>query len=189
VTNLLAGNSAPEAFDGQSCDPFSIRIWDREENAGEGSNDSIPPIVSPPPPGGSPPGVENTICYEVNVLRFGNDGDFPVIFGTPTIQGASVLKTVDTGSVPYDGGAGSKPRESGWARINWYTSEDAILENPTYQEEDYNGLVGLPVTGFWAEQFENGYLGTPEASVLSNYGGLFNHKGNVRRVAPAYIYD
>lgn len=172
-------------FDGEACEPFAMQIWDREENAGEGDNPSHPPIVSPPPPGGTPPGVDNVICYEVNVLRFGNDGDFPVIFGTPTIQGSSLLKTVDTGVIEYDGGSQSKPRVNGWAKIDWYTSDDAILPNG----KDYNGLVGLPVTGFWAEQFENGYLGTPEASVLSNYGGLFNHKGSVRRVAPSYIYD
>jgi hypothetical protein len=120
------------------------------------------------------------ICYEVNVLRFGNDGDFPVIFGTPTIQGSSLLKTVDTGSVEFDNATESKARVSGWAKINWYTSEDAFLDS---DGRDYNGLVGLPVTGFWAEQFENGYLGTPEASVLSNYGGLFNHKGSIRRIS------
>jgi hypothetical protein len=178
-----------DLFDGESCDPFSMRIWDREEDASSSDNPSDPPIVSPPPPGGSTPDVENVICYEVNVLRFGNGDDFPVIFGTPTIQGSSLLKTVDTGSVEFDESAGAKPRANGWARINWF-SEGAILEDEDYYyEEDYNGLVGLPVTGFWAEQFENGFLGTPEASILSNYGGLFQHKGNVRRIAPSYIMD
>ena len=70
---------------------FGFEIWDREENANEGSNNSVPPIVSPPPPGGSTPDVPNEICYEVNVLRFGNDGDYPVIFGTPSIGGESLL--------------------------------------------------------------------------------------------------
>ena len=32
-----------------------------------------------------------------------------------------------------------------------------------------------------AVKYANGFLGTPEASVLANYGGLFDHKGNVRR--------
>ncbi len=129
------------------------------------------------------------ICYEVNVLRFGNSADdigFPVIFGTPTIQGDSLLKTVDTGSIEYDKGTKSEPRVNGWGRINWFTLGDSVLGEAG---RDFNGLVGLPVTGFWAEQFENGYLGTPEASVLSNYGGIFNHKGNVRRVTPSYVTD
>jgi len=167
-------------FDGEACEAFGFQIWDREENASSSSNNSIPPIVSPPPPGGTPPPGGNDMCYEVNVLRFGNDGNFPVIFGTPTIQGSSLLKTVDTGSVEFNSSAGSKPRQNGWARVNWYSDTD---------HEDYAGLVGLPVTGFWAEQFENGYLGTPEASVLSNYGGLFQHKGNVRRVCSKEICD
>jgi len=177
-----------DLFDGEACEPFDMQIWDREENASSSDNPSRPPIVSPPPPGGTPPGVDNVICYEVNVLRFGNGDDFPVIFGTPTIQGSSLLKTVDTGSVEFDESAASKPRVNGWARINWYTSEGAILEDDDYNSEDYNGLVGLPVTGFWAEQYVNGFIG-PDQDVLSNYGGLFQHKGNVRRVAPAYIYD
>ena len=118
------------------------------------------------------------MCYEVNVLRFGNDGVFGSIFGTPEIDGQSLLKEVDTGAITYDGGDGSKPRESGWARINWGFDPEHL---------DYNGLVGLPVTGFWALQFENGFLGSPEASVLSNYGGLFQHKGNVRRISPRSV--
>jgi hypothetical protein len=171
-------------FKGEACEPFVISIYDREED-GDDYDSSTPPIVSPPPPPGSG-GEDETICYEVNVLRFGNDGDFPVIFGTPEIQGKSLLKTVDTGSIEYDKGTKSKPRVNGWAQIGWATSSDAQLEN--VQERDFNGLFGLPVTGFWAEQFENGYLvDDAGGTVLSNYGGLFNHKGNVRRGCPEYL--
>lgn len=165
-------------FDGEACETFGFEIWDREENAADGPNDGVPPIVSPPPPGGSTPDVPNEMCYEVNVLRFGNDGVFRSIFGTPEIEGSSLLKEVDTGAIVYDGGDGSKPRESGWARINWGYDPEHV---------DYAGLVGLPVTGYWALQFENGFLGSPEASVLSNYGGLFQHKGNVRRISPRSV--
>jgi hypothetical protein len=118
--------------------------------------------------------VPNEICYEVNVLRFGNDGVFNPVFGTTS----DLLKTVDTGSVTFDNGTQSKPRVSGWAKIDWSIDEDHI---------DSRGLVGLPVTGFWAEQFENGFLGTPAASVLANYGGLFDHKGSVRRISAPSI--
>jgi len=165
-------------FNGEACETFGFEIWDREEDASDNPDNSIPPIVSPPPPGGSTPDVPNEMCYEVNVLRFGNDGVFRSIFGTPEIEGATLLKQVDTGSITYNGGDSTKPRESGWARINWGFDPDHL---------DYAGLVGLPVTGFWALQFENGFLGTPEASVLSNYGGLFQHKGNVRRISPRSI--
>ena len=161
-------------FDGEACEPFAMSVWDREENADDGPNNPVPPIVSPPPPGGGTPTAPNEICYEVNIMRFGNDGVFVPVFGTTS----DLLKTVDTGSIPYDNGTKSKPRQNGWARIDWGADPDHV---------DYNGLVGLPVTGFWAEQFTNGFLGTPEASVLANYGGLFEHKGNVRRIAPRYV--
>jgi hypothetical protein len=42
-------------------------------------------------------------------------------------------------------------------------------------------LVGLPVTGFAAYEFENGFL--EGGSVKANYGGLFKHKGLVQRTS------
>jgi hypothetical protein len=170
---------------GGACEPFNISIFDREED-GDEYDSSSPPIVSPPPPPGSG-GEDDVICYEVNVLRFGNDEGFPVIFGTPDIQGASLLKTVDAGYIEYDKGTKSKDRVNGWAQINWFSTDDNFLNSNPEASKDFNGLVGLPVTGFWAEQFENGYLVDDAGdTVLSNYGGLFSHKGNVRRVCPSY---
>jgi hypothetical protein len=96
---------------------------------------------------------------------------FNSVFGTTS----DLLKTVDTGSVVFDNGTQSKPRVAGWAKIDWSIDPDHV---------DSLGVIGLPVTGFWAEQFENGFLGTPAASVLANYGGLFDHKGSVRRGVP-----
>lgn len=168
IDDTSAYNPFTSLFDGEACEAFGFEIWDREEDAGEGADDPDLPVVSPkPPPGSGTPGG-NEMCYEVNVLRFGNDGVFEPVFGTTS----ALLLTVDTGSVSYDGGSASKPRQSGWARINWYADSDHI---------DDEGLVGLPVTGFWAEQFENGFEFGP--GVLSNYGGTFSHKGNVRRVS------
>ena len=166
-------------WDGEACEPFGYDIWDREENADDGANNSIPPVVSPRPPGGGGGNDDGEICYETNVLRFGNDGVFVPVFGTTS----DLLLTVDTGAILYDNGTMSKPRLNGWARINWYHGDEILDSNG---HRDASGLVGLPVTGFWALQFTNGYLGTPEASVLANYGGLFQHKGNVRSVCPDY---
>jgi hypothetical protein len=144
-------------FDGEACEFFGFEIWDREENAASSSTPNIPPIVSPPPPPGSAPEeAPFELCFEVNVLRFGENE----IFGTDS----DLLYTVDTGG-----------RESGWARINWGADPEHV---------DVQGLVGLPVVGFWAVQFENGFLGTPEASVLANYGGAFDHKANTSRTSP-----
>lgn len=189
-------------FDGGACEPFAMTVYDREENASSSGSDPGVPIVSPPPPGNPPPSAPNDICYEVNVLRFGNDGNFPVIFGTPEIEGQSLLKTVDTGSVSYDSGNGSKPIVHGWAIINLNPVDDNALlcetgannqgdpangacqkqasKSPDKRNDRWVGLKGLPVTGFWAEQFENGYL-PDNPGVLANYGGLFSHKGNVHR--------
>jgi len=162
-------------FNGKACEGFSMRVWDREENAAEGDDPDDLPIVSPPPPIDIPENVASAMCYEVNVMRFGNsenDVPFKPIFGTSS----ALLKTVDTGLITYDLGTKTKIRESGWARMNWGADPRHV---------DQNGLVGLPVTGFWAEQFTNGTL-TDSAgdSIRANYGGVFDHKANVRRIAP-----
>jgi hypothetical protein len=180
-------------FDGEACEPFDMYIWDREESSNDPADNPGRPVVSPPPPPGDDNPELNEICYEVNVLRFQNEdeGLFEEIFGTPEIEGQSLLKTVDTGAVPYDNGTQFKPIYNGWARIDWNPVGDAVLcesgacwdivrDNRVYND-NWIGLVGMPVTGFWAEEFENGFLGTPGAQVLANYGGLFQHKGNVRR--------
>jgi hypothetical protein len=144
-------------WDGEACEFFDLEIWDREENAGPDTpGDDRPPIVSPPPPPGTTPeDAPFELCFEVNVLRFGEAS----VFGTDS----DLLYTI--------GGAA----DNGWARINWGADPE---------HRDFAGLVGLPVTGFWALQFENGFLGEPGAQVLANYGGLFDHRANVRRTFP-----
>jgi hypothetical protein len=149
-------------WDGEACESFGLEIWDREENAGPDTpGNDRPPIVSPaPPPGSTPPGEEFEMCFEVNVLRF---GEVPV-FGTDS----DLLLTIGNAA------------DNGWARINFGADPD---------HRDFAGLVGLPVTGFWALQFENGFLGTAEAGILANYGGLFDHRANVRRTFPDRVVD
>jgi len=121
--------------------------WDREESPTVTGGVIIPPIVSPAPP--VPPGskaVPFELCYEVNVLRFGETS----VFGTES----DILYTVEGTA------------DAGWARITM----DGELESAS------GSLVGLPITGFSAEQYTNGEL---EGGVLANYGGLFSHKGSV----------
>ncbi len=137
-----------ELFNGSACEVYSMRMWDREENAAEGDDPDQGPIVSPPPPGGSTPSTPNVMCYEVNILRFGNAENSPAfkpVFGTTS----DLVSDVPTGLITYDLGTKFKIRESGWARIDWGFDSDHV---------DEEGLVGLPVTGFWAEQFTNGTL-------------------------------
>ena len=148
-------------FSGEACELAFLSVWNREESP-VGAPGNIPPIVSPPPPGGSP-GGSFTLCYETNVLRFGAD-DVPA-------EGTEILKssasTVRNVTLPAD-------HQSGWANINFHYTSGGI---PVHR--DWAGLIGLPVTGFWLEQFENGFLFG--GSVLANYGGLFDHKANIRR--------
>lgn len=152
IDNTEARAPFTELFDGEACELFGLENWDQEESPTTPGTVNKPPIVSPPPPGGTPPGsTPFALCYEVNRMKFGGND----IFGD-----SDLLYTVDTGI------------EAGWARINWGADPD---------HEDDVGLIGLPVTGYWAVRFENGFIGTPEASVLANYGGLFEHRGNVRR--------
>ena len=151
------------------CEIVSLRTWDREENTftPTGPGDVIrPPTVSPSPPDQCVPGFDGEctpetvfqLCNEVNVLRFG-DG---VVFGTPDFgaDGSLLLSVEDE-------------FENGWGRIN-------LAAYPTGVRTDDEGLVGLPATGFQAVEFENNYA--EGGSVKAFYGGLYGHKGNVRRV-------
>jgi hypothetical protein len=48
---------------------------------------------------------------------------------------------------------------------------------------DEEGLVGLPVTGFSAYEFENDFV--DGGDVKAYYGGLFGHKASVRATTAA----
>ena len=154
-----------DLFDGEACELAGLQTWDRDERTFEPDTPggSRPPVVSPAPPVGCDPELEVCdsvyfqLCYEVNVLRFGEE----VVFGTPEIEGQSLLLSIDN------------EYSEGWGRIDFGIDSDHV---------DYAGLVGLPVTGYAAYEFENGYVSDDEgATVKAYYGGLFGHKSNVRR--------
>ncbi len=159
-----------EVFDGSACETVGLQTWDRNEQTfNEERGGFRPPVVSPslPPDCDSElefcAVVEFQLCYEVNVLRFG-DG---VIFGTPEIEDSSLLLSVTPASGPDEDGF-----ENGWGRISFNTSG----------HKDRAGLIGLPVTGFAAFEFENSFVGDDDVKAF--YGGLFGHRGNVRRGTP-----
>jgi len=160
-TDNPAVNPFTSRFNGEACEDVSLRTWDREESPTVEGGNIIPPIVSPAPPGSAPPGeAPFQLCYEVNVLRFGEVS----VFGTESDLLLSVAGTP----------------ESGWGRITFGgTDADCVAcdDDDIEQHQDANGLRGLPVTGFAAEQYVNGTL--EGGSVLANYGGLFGHKGSV----------
>ncbi len=166
-TTVIGGDAKPpftEAFDGESCEYASFRIWDREESPKlTPTSPDDPPIVSPAPPGpgGGGSSAPFELCYETNVMRFG-DG---VIFDSDPDTVLTVSNTPD----------------AGWGRIDfqWDSGDTKTRE----QRLDENGLVGLPVTGFAAEEYENNFA--EGADVKAYYGGLYQHKGSVRRVSVA----
>jgi hypothetical protein len=68
--------------------------------------------------------------------------------------------------------------EAGWGRITLSAPADCVACDKDDNElhVDDVGLRGLPVTGFAAETYTNGFV---MQGVLANYGGLFDHKGSV----------
>ncbi len=165
VEDIFASDRPPFTthFDGTACELVFYENWDREENpeceVNCGSEEG--PIVSPPPPGGSTPDeTPFELCYEVNVVRIGEEE----IFNTTS----DLLRTV-TGSPDF-----------GWANVSfsWIADFDDGL-GKIERHQDRNGLVGLPVTGFSAEEYENDFL---DDDVKAHYGGLFDHKSSVRRI-------
>jgi hypothetical protein len=136
-------------FDGEACEYFGIQSWDREESPGTpppGTNQ--PPIVSPPPPPPEDPdSPTNALCYEVNVLRFGDNS----VFGTDS----DLLYTYEP-----DG-------EAGWAKISWYSEGADVNEDEIEDHVDFAGLAGLPVTGFWAVEFLNDFVGVGSSGIFS----------------------
>ncbi|MBT8058172.1 MAG: hypothetical protein KJO33_01175 [Gammaproteobacteria bacterium] len=173
------GARAPftEVFDGTACEEATISIWDREEiplDPARRTGPNRPPVVSPSLPRDCDPSVEDCdvpvfqLCYEVNVLRFENADGGGSIFGTPDIDGDSLLLTVTMTDSDED----YTTWENGWAQIDLYEADS--------DHQDRQGLVGLPATGFAAYEFENDFV--DGGSVKAYYGGLFMHRGNVRRV-------
>ena len=155
---------------GVNCEVVTLQTWDREENTfkPEQPGGSRLPVVSPSLPGGCDPELQVCevttfqLCNEVNVLRFGEES----IFGTPDYDGHSLLLTVED---EYD---------MGWGRLSFVADGRELVA--TEGDNAGTGLLGLPVAGFQATQFENGYL--DGGSVKANYGGLFKHKGSVRAI-------
>jgi hypothetical protein len=156
-----------ELFGEDDCEIVSLVTYDRDERTfTEERGGALPPVVSPAPPNVCNPEIEFCVdvifqlCNEVNVIRFGDRE----IFGTlEDLDGSSLLVTVQD------------EFEDGWGWIDYGFDPD---------HKDYAGLVGLPVTGFAAYQFENDFVENDEGDMVKAfYGGLFQHKGNVRRVS------
>lgn len=135
-----------------SCHEFGLTIWDREEQAEVLRNDDI----SPRPPEGDNP----SLCYEANVLEFHLPDT--AVLAESAIMGSDNLVSVTSPAVGH-------ATENGWARMSFLTDDDRPYV-------DANGIRGLPVVGFAAQQFTNAGAGE---GLLAQYAGLFVHKGLV----------
>jgi len=153
-------------------------LWDREEQsfvAAINPGDPIPPIVSPAPPGIIDPVnpiIPFELCYETSVIRFGSpilDDD-----ASTEILGSKNFHNIDNEELGYG---------TGWARMQLddygHDADGNGIIDPAEEalsRDSLGGLDGLPVTGFAVQSFQNGFLGDG-ADVLSNYGGIYQHKG------------
>ena len=134
-THTFAGDTDG---DGVSCDEIGMTIFDREE--GQLSPDGS--LVSPPPP-------EQTLslCYEANVIQFGDSSDVFSAANTEIRFGDSAL-----------------PGNAGWAKMSFTAAPHTMTS--------VNGTVytGLPVIGFKAT-----VLGNSNVGVGASYAAAVNH--------------
>lgn len=132
-------------------------IFDREERT------LLPEDVgfSPPPPQGS----ATTLDWETTVVTINQEATFG---NESAILGSKLAVNVEPADFNiFDG----------WMRIG--LDDPAHVSRPSIDPVPVS-FVGLPVTGFWAVNF-NG-AGVP--GFLANYAGAFHHRGSRQTVAP-----
>jgi hypothetical protein len=159
--------------------PGKYGIWNREEETIYPPEDPppgyVPPQFSPAPsnPDAPPPEVPTTVlCYETTVVRFGeNPAAEGFLYGGPTeILGST--RPIITNVTPVG--------ENGWAQVDLSDgsdpNEDEMVDRALC---DVTGvcLVGLPIVGFAAMEFQNGFAPTSDGGLATqHYGGIFGHK-------------
>ncbi len=160
VDSLYTGATTPpiapfeSAFSvktGLSCDVIGISLFDREENT-----TSTPTCGFSPCPPGQPP---SSLCHETNVITFGG----------ASILGSTLTSNIDTSALGSNGWLGLSFTDA----THGGTSPAADMHA---SRADNAGTIfyGLPVTGFEAENFVNGNVGT----VLANYSGVYRHRNS-----------
>lgn len=123
--------------DGQACETIGVSAYDREETAQEGSDIDFSPAPTTP-------GIK--LCYEVNVIQFGD---------------SNVMSAANT-VLTYN----NLPGEKGWVAIDMFGEDnDHVLQSVN------NEYRGLPVIGFSASTIGNAQVG-----VGASYGTSNDHK-------------
>jgi len=176
VGSVGAGSGAPlEPFTdtwsvplgGDACEEIDIDLWDREERTPAPGG----LVVSPRPPG-SP---EFRLCREVNIIRFAanNDNSIP--------QESEIFKEMlrPDPTLTYSNFGLPAGFNGGWAQFNFGTIPGGGERLATSQSQ--TPYFGLPVIGFWAQRFTNGFVPTDGGQdVIANYAGSYDHKGSRR---------
>jgi hypothetical protein len=152
------GYNSDGYWGGKSCEPYRMRIWNREE---EKSQWTSPAPIYP---------VE--LCNEVNVLVFNDYYE-----GTGLRSAFSV--TIPWQLLPVD--AGGATSERGWASMDFY-DEDGTGISPYIEKHRLLGpgdipvaRAGLPVTGWLFSVFNTN-------SSLTNHTAINSHKYKVEEM-------
>jgi hypothetical protein len=137
-------------------------IYDREETTTEDPDvPPGPPIVSPAPPGVTPPPNPTfELCYETNVIRFGEGPAEGETLPPTEILGSKNFTNFD---VPFS---------DGWVQVELDDYVDST--GAELSRDPLGGLEGLPVTGFAVQKFGNE---DANAGLAAFYGGIYQHKG------------
>jgi hypothetical protein len=160
-----------------SCDTIDLIYYDREEQTPGSIIDFSPTTPE-----------SRSLCWEANVLTFTGNG------GAVTVS--NVLQSKNVQNVALN-----NPWINGWANLSFpnpvltgsatapstlATAHTLVAPSLSTTFIDLNSVVqsgltsatyfGLPVVGFMVQSFVNGSLAVGSTTVLSNYGGNFNHK-------------
>jgi hypothetical protein len=144
-----------EEFDwagGKSCEPYRMRIWNREEEKSEWTSPA--------------PYYPVELCYETNVLVFNDHYE-------DTGLNSAFSVTIPWQLLPVD--AGGATSERGWASMDFY-SQDGTGINPRVEDDRWLwGRAGLPVTGWMFSIFSTG-------SSVTNHTAINAHKYTVSQM-------
>lgn len=146
-----------DTVEDESCEPFSIRYWNREE---------LDPDTPPGTPDFSPSRPNNPVdpvlCAEANVLTFNQSNVLEAFIADPDEARNGANLDLEEGF------------ENGWARIDFVNSV-TLARNPLVA--GVNTFEGLPVIGVAVQKYVNGTIEVDGETVLSNYAVSVQHKG------------
>jgi hypothetical protein len=148
-----------------SCDTINLIYYDREEQSPGAIIDFSPTTPD-----------SRSLCWEANVLTFtakGGSAAVSNVLGSKNEANVALTANFINGwadlSFPQSGTVHTLPAPGGSTTIiDINTGTVSAATTVTY--------YGLPVIGFAVQSYTNGTLPVGGSTVLSNYGGNFNHK-------------